>query len=130
MTRLVPWLGAALFVPFGLWVLRDPSDLAALTERPLPTATALTDSRTVDGGLVVGLGVLFAACALDPTRTRTGLLAMALSIGGAFVGRCVGMATDGVTGATLRVALRELGITTLAASALVRESHQLGGRQP
>ena len=68
MTRLVLWLGAVLFIPVGLWILRDPTGLAALTERPLSTPTAMTESRAVDGGLVVALGLFFALAALvrDP----------------------------------------------------------------
>ncbi len=130
MSRLVLWLGAVLFVPFGLWVLYDPTALAAITERPLPTATALTDSRAVDGGLVLGLGLFFVACALDPTKTRAGLLALLLVGAGPFLGRCVGIVLDGGTAATYRVAALELGLAALAAVALARQSNPLGGRTP
>lgn len=128
MTRFVLWLGAVLFVPFGLWILLDPTGLAALTERPVPTPTAMTDSRAVDGGLVVGLGVLFALAALDPTKTRTGLLAMLLVGAGTFLGRCVGVMLDGGTAATYRVAGVELAMTLLAGIALARDARALGGR--
>jgi hypothetical protein len=130
MSRLVLWLGAVLFVPFGLWVLSDPTALAAINERPLPTATALTDSRAVDGGLVLGLGLFFLACALDPTKTRAGLLAMLLVGAGPFLGRCVGVVLDGGTAATYRVAALELGLAVLAAVALARQPNPLGGRTP
>ena len=42
MTRFVLWLGAVLFVPFGLRILLDPMGLAALTERPVRTPIAMT----------------------------------------------------------------------------------------
>ncbi len=127
MTRIVLWLGAVLFVPFGLWILLDPTGLAALTERPLPTPTAMTESRAVDGGLVVALGVLFGLAALDPTKTRSGLVAMLLVGAGTFLGRCVGMALDGGTTATYRVASLELALAVLAAIALARDARALGG---
>jgi len=127
MTRLVLWLGAVLFVPFGLWILADPTGLAALTERPLPTATAMTESRAVDGGLVVALGVFFAIAALDPTKSRTGLVAMLLVGAGTFLGRCVGVVLDGGTAATLRVASFELALALLAGIALARDTRRLGG---
>ena len=130
MTRIVLWLGALLFVPFGLWVLYDPTALSAVTERPLPTPTAMTDSRAVDGGLVLGLGLLFVACAVDPTKARTGLLAMLLTFGGALLGRSVGVVLDGGTAATYRVAALELAGAALAAIALMRHSNALGGRTP
>lgn len=128
MTRLVLWLGALLFVPFGLWVLYDPTALAVITERPLLTPTALTDSRAVDGGVVLGLGLFFVAGALDPTKARAGLLAMFLTFGGAFLGRCVGVVVDGGTLATYRVAALEGAGAALAAAALMRHSNALGGR--
>ena len=130
MTRFVLWLGALTFVPFGLWVLFDPRALAAITERPLPTPTAMTDSRAVDGGIVLGLGLLFAACAVDPTKARTGLWTMLLTFGGAFLGRGVGVVLDGGTAATYRVAAVELAGAALAAAALMRHSNALGGRSP
>lgn len=120
MSRLVLWLGAVVFVPFGLWILLDPTGLAALTERPLPTPTAMTESRAVDGGLVVGLGIFFALAALDPTKTRTGLLAMMLVGAGTVLGRCVGVTLDGGTAATYRVAGFELALAIVAGVALAR----------
>lgn len=128
MTRFVLWLGALMFVPFGLWVLYDPTALSAISERPMPTPTAMTDSRAVDGGLVLGLGLLFVACAVDPTKARTGLLTMFLTFGGAFLGRCVGVMLDGGTVATYQVAAFELAGAALAAAALMRHSNALGGR--
>lgn len=122
MTRLVLWLGAVLFVPFGFWVLLDPTGLAVLTERPLATPTAMTESRAVDGGLVVALGVFFALAALDPTKARAGLVAMLLVGAGTFLGRCVGVVLDGGTAATYRVASVELALAVLAGVALARTS--------
>jgi hypothetical protein len=130
VSRVVLWLGALVCVPFGIWIMGDPTGLAAMTERPLPTPTAMTESRAVDGGVVLGLGVLFALAALDPTKTRAGLLAMALTFGGPFVGRVVGIVADGGTTATYRVAALELALALLAATALVRDPRPLGGRHP
>jgi hypothetical protein len=128
MTRLVLWIGGILFVPFGLWILFDPHALAAITERPLPTPTAMTESRAVDGGLVIGLGLAFILAAVDPTKTRAGLLVMLLTLGGAFVGRCVGVILDGGTPGTYNVAAFELVLAVLAGIALARHSTHLGGR--
>lgn len=122
MTRLVLWFGAVLFVPFGLWILLDPTGLAALTERPLATPTAMTESRAVDGGLVVALGIFFALAALDPTKARAGLVVMLLVGAGTFLGRCVGVVLDGGTAATYRVASLELALAVLAGVALARIS--------
>jgi hypothetical protein len=130
MSRLVLWLGGILFVPFGLWILSDPTPLAAITERPIPTPTAITESRAVDGGLVIGLGLLFVLGALDPTKTRTALLAMLLTLGGAFLGRIVGVVLDGGTAGTYKVAAFELVLAVLAGVALARHPYPLGGRSP
>ncbi len=130
MSRLVLWLAAVTFVPFGIWVLADPTGLAAMTERTVATPTAMTESRAVDGGLLIGLGIFFAACALDPTRTRAGLLAMLLTLGGPFLGRLVGVALDGATAGTLQAAGFELALGALAAIALMRDARPLGGRHP
>lgn len=119
-----------MFVPFGLWILHDPTGLAAMTGRALPTPTAMTESRAVDGGVLVALGVFFVLCALDPAKTRTGVLAMLLAFAGPFVGRVVGIVVDGGTAATYRVAALELVMTILAGVALVRDGRPLGGRRP
>ena len=130
MSRRVLWLGALMFVPFGLWILWDPTGLAAMTERALPTPTAMTESRAVDGGVLVGLGLFFALAALDPAKARAGVLALLLAFAGPFVGRVVGIVVDGGTAATYRVAVLELAMTILAAVALVRDHRALGGRRP
>jgi hypothetical protein len=130
MSRLVLWVGGVLFVPFGLWVLFEPAWLSAITERPLPTPTAATESRALDGGLTAGLGLFLIAAAVDPTKTRAGLLLMLLAVGGAFVGRCVGVVLDGGTPGTYKVAALELILAALAGIALARHPNPLGGRSP
>ena len=119
--RAVLGIVGVLFIPLGLWAFVNPVAVAAMTEVSLPTPTALADARAVYGGLTLGLGIYFVVCALRPEHVRSGLWALLLTIGGAFLGRLAGVAADGAGNPeTLRTLGLELGIAALAAVALVR----------
>lgn len=123
--RLAPLalaLAALGFVGFGLAFLVAP-DLLALVDLAPTTSAARSDVRAIYGGMELGVGVLLALAARRPAWWRLGLTAQALTLGGAAVGRLVGVALDGtpraltggfaaleVVGTVLAVvALRQLG---------------------
>ena len=122
LPRVVLWFSAVLFLPFGLWGLVDPVQVTGLTQVQLPTPTALADGRAMYGGMVLGLGLVFAFCASRPSMLRAGLWALLLTIGCVFLGRLAGVLIDGASGTpTLPTLALEFALSALAGFALWRE---------
>jgi hypothetical protein len=73
------------------------------------------------GGLQTGLGLLFLTAAVDTRLAPYGLVAMIFVLGGLALGRCLGMALDGVDEYNRGAFLYESTSALLAAVALWRE---------
>lgn len=94
LPRLSLLITALAFGGFGLWLLVQPTALAAV-DLQLPTPTARTEIRGFYGGLELGLAAFFAACAFRPAWHRPGLVAQAAALLGIAAGRTVGLAVEG-----------------------------------
>jgi hypothetical protein len=86
--------GAVGFAGFGAALLTVPSLLGVVDLAP-PSATAASDLRAVYGGIELGVGVFLGVCAGRPAWRTPGLAAMTLALGGAAVGRLLGLTLDG-----------------------------------
>jgi hypothetical protein len=87
-------LTALVFGGFGLTLLVFPTVLTGAGVA-LTTAEARAEIRAFYGGLELGLAHFFALAALRPGWFRPGLVAQAASLGGAALGRALGMIVDG-----------------------------------
>lgn len=101
--RIVLALDALVFAAFGAlyWVI--PVEMAAKVGIAVPTTGAIVDVQGLYGGLEVGLGAFLAYCALSPDRTRLGLLAGTLALGGIAVSRLVAMAHFGMPDSSVAI---------------------------
>jgi hypothetical protein len=93
-STLVLAAGALAFAAFGAALLVAPSLLGTVDLAP-PNATAASDLRAVYGGIELGVGAFLGLCAARPAWRTPGLTAMALALGGAAVGRLLGLTLDG-----------------------------------
>lgn len=93
--RLVLVIIGMSFVGFGLAFLSYPGDMAALVSIALVDAGARTDIRAIYGGMELGIGVFFLACAMRRDFVRVGLFASACVLIGMATARFVGLLLDG-----------------------------------
>lgn len=91
--RTVLALAALGFLALGLWFLISP-EAVNVTGVAVDSPAARTEVRATYGGLELGLGLFFGWCLLDPARTRAGLVATALTVGGFGAGRTLGLVVD------------------------------------
>ena len=94
--RIVLALDALVFGAFGAlyWVI--PEQMAAKVGVTLANTGAIVDVQGLYGGLEVGLALFLAYCARSPDRTRLGLVAGTLALGGIAISRLVAMAHFGM----------------------------------
>jgi hypothetical protein len=93
--RLFLYATAAVFVGFGLWGLVAPAQVLSTFDVAQALGEARTAIRTIYGGSLTGIGLLFAFCAADAGRVRVGLQAVLLISGAILGARLVGFAVDG-----------------------------------
>ena len=96
-------LDALVFAAFGAlyWVM--PVEMAAKVGISVPTTGAIVDVQGLYGGLELGFGLFLAYCARAPERTRLGLVAGTLGLGGIAVSRLVAMAHFGMPDTSVAV---------------------------
>ena len=87
---------AVFVVVAGIGCLLAPGSFAQQAGFSL-NSSALTEIRAFYGGLQLGIAGFLIWCLRDPGRTSTGLLLGGLAVGGAGLGRVVGMAIDEVS---------------------------------
>jgi hypothetical protein len=106
------------FLAFGLWLVLAPA--AALAPLGITaTPTGLIELRAFYGGLELGLGAFFLACAAKPDWRRAGLWLTLLSNGGIGLTRLASIAAGGEFVPFFAYALVwELGFSALAVGCL------------
>jgi len=124
LSKIVLWLAAIGFTPYGFMCLIEPStatDYAGLT---MTNGDAFVEISAMYGGLQAGLGLLCLLGALKPKFSRTGLTAVAFVIGGLVIGRSVGFSvgSDPVTNYTYGALAFEWVLTILSILALCQIS--------
>lgn len=129
LSRVVLYLGAIFFGAFGVWLLIDPSGLAATGLPVDPRSLWRVEIRSFFGGLEIGLAVLFFLCARRPTWAPAGLAATALILGGMGLGRAVGLLLEHRTDTQMLINMvSELGGAALAAAAF--RAHERKAQTP
>jgi len=119
--RMVLGMSAVGWLGFGVWLYANPLNLV---EVGLTADTGLgrTEVRAFYGGLEIGIAAFLLWCALRRERTRIGLVAAMLTIGGTGLGRLSGIALEGFQTSTLMWVFVgiELGAASLTGYALRR----------
>lgn len=93
--RIVLWLSALIWLPYGLYCLVRPGSLEAAAGVVFTTATGSTELRAMYGGLQAAIGLLALAGALRPALRQTALLTLGLLCAGLGSARLLGTALDG-----------------------------------
>ena len=101
--RILLALDALVFAAFGAlyWVI--PVEMAAKVGIVVPTTGAIVDVQGLYGGLELGFGLFLAYCARTAERTRLGLVAGALGLGGIAISRLVAIAHFGMPDTSVAV---------------------------
>jgi len=120
LSKIVLWIAAIGFTPYGFLCLFDPSTATDYAGLSMTNGDAFVEISAMYGGLQAGLGLLCLLGALKPNFTRTGLTAVAFVIGGLVIGRSVGffVGSDPVTSYTYGALVFEWLLTTLSILAL------------
>jgi hypothetical protein len=96
LARLLLWLNALVFVVYGIGFVLAPEPLAIFVTGSAPDSTSgLIDMRATYGGLCLAVGLVFALLARDEATVRTGLIAVAIVMGGMAGTRTLGFVLDG-----------------------------------
>ena len=93
--RVVVILTGLITLGFGAAFLLVPAAMMEFVELDLTTPSALTEIRAIYGGFQIGLGTFLLICASNPTLFAPACLTGCLVLGGAALGRMVGMVVDG-----------------------------------
>lgn len=111
--RIVLVVTGLAFASYGFACLVSPSLVAQYSGMELPTVSAITEVVAMYGGLQLGVGLLFLACAAHPTRTTLGLVVMVAVVGSLAMGRSIGLLVHGSSQYNLGALVYE-GTTALA----------------
>lgn len=84
------------FLGIGLFCLFAPLEAASLVDLQLSSPSATSDFRANYGGCIIGIGLFFVYCYLNPDYIRLGLILQILSISGFVIGRIIGIIFDGI----------------------------------
>lgn len=127
--RMVLGLSVLAWAGFGVWLYLAPEALAGVG-LVADTALGRTEVRAFYGGLELGIAGFLGWCLVDPSRTRVGLVAAALLIGGTGLGRLSGVALEGfqTSGQMWGFVALELSAAALSAWALQWEGARAPGR--
>jgi len=107
--QLILRLISLVFLAFGLYLFIRPESLSSVGVM-LPGPAGRIEIRAIYGGLEIGFGVFLLISSRTPSLLGPGLLAAALTLGGAATARGIAFFIDGVFPAPL--------IATWAAEAL------------
>lgn len=94
-TRLFLAANAVAWLPYGLYCLVAPAQLAELAGVAATTPTGSTELRAMYGGLQAAIGLLALTGALRRDLERTALVAIAFLTCGLFSARTYGALVDG-----------------------------------
>ncbi len=93
--RIFLGLSALVWLPYGIWCLIDPAQLAASAGVAYQSATGSTELRAMYGGLQAALGALALAGVLRASLERTALVALCFLTVGLASARSLGLALAG-----------------------------------
>ncbi|MCB9664621.1 MAG: DUF4345 family protein [Alphaproteobacteria bacterium] len=92
---VVLWLGALVFVGFGVWGLVSPYGLLDAVGLSPVEAGAVAETRATYGGLIGSIGVALVVFAVRRPWNLPGLVLATLTFGGLCGGRLIGMWREG-----------------------------------
>ena len=93
--RIFLALSVLIWLPYGIWCLLDPAQLAGSAGVSFVSATGSTELRAMYGGLQAGLGALALGGVLRASLERPALLALLFLTAGLASARIAGLALDG-----------------------------------
>jgi hypothetical protein len=93
--RVFLGLSALIWLPYGIWCLLDPAQLAGSAGVSFVSATGSTELRAMYGGLQAGIGALALGGVLRASLERPALLMLLFLTAGLASARLVGLALDG-----------------------------------
>jgi hypothetical protein len=93
--RVVLILDALALLYFGLAFMISPHGMTATFGITLAGTDAVADVCAVYGGYELGIGAFLAYCAMSVDRLRLGLICGSFALSGFFLGRVVGIVSDG-----------------------------------
>lgn len=104
-------LESLIWLPYGLYLVFDPSFLVVATEGGLQTEspTGVSEIRAMYGGLQAAIGVFCLRGVLRPERAMAALTMLAFLASGLWIGRFCGVLLDG-------------GLSSYTAGALIFEA--------
>lgn len=110
-------LESLIWLPYGLYLVFDPSFLVTATEGGLLTGngTGVSEIRAMYGGLQAAIGVSCLRGVLRPDRAMTALAMLAFLASGLWLGRVCGVFLDGGLSSYTIGALVFEGVTALGA---------------
>lgn len=97
LPAVLVWATALINIAIGVFFLVAPDRAAATVGLTLTDPVARVDVRATYGGMVLGIGVLFAVLAQHAEWVRPGLWGVALVCGGLASGRILGILAGGGT---------------------------------
>lgn len=124
--RLVLALSSAFVLLAGTACIVAPASFAQQAGLSI-APSALTEIRAFYGGLQIGIGCFLIWCIRQRILTFAGLLLVACAVGGAGIGRVVGMLVDQVPTAyhltNLAIEVATVGVVAAAVSLNRRRAH-------
>ena len=94
-TRIVLFLNALVWLPYGFLCLLRPSTLADVAGLGLASPIALVEIQAMYGGLEIAIGALALGGALRPRAAEAAIRSLLLLYGGLVGGRAFGLVTSG-----------------------------------
>jgi len=95
ISRWILFITGITYVIFAVAFILFPVMMATKFDTALETPTALSNFRSAQGGLQLGLGAYLICCGIRKSWVRSGLAAQALTSGGFVIGRVVSLFVDG-----------------------------------
>lgn len=96
LDRLTLTIGAVVFGGFGVVLLLDPAPVLSLAHITLTHPSSFNEARAFFGGVEIALAAYLWHC--RTAYPRSGLVLLALVLGGITVGRVLGLVVDGREG--------------------------------
>ena len=118
--KVILWVSALAFIPYGLMCLYSPSIPAEFGGLGIITGDGFAEIGAMYGGLQTGFGLFCLLAALNPAYYKSGLVLLVLCVGSLALGRLYStvMAGDPVAGYTWGAMAYEFTTAILAALAL------------
>ncbi len=123
-SRVYLGLSVLLWLPYGLYLIFDPSYLADAAGVVATTPTGSTELRAMYGGLQAAIGVFAGLALFRPVHAPKVYLAVAFLAGGLFSARLLGLLIDGGGGGYTYGALGFEAVYTVVSIVMNRRSDE------